>query len=102
LVVQAFVNDAERAAKRAAVDSDLDGRYPRIMSKDEITREALSLPLPERVLLAEVLWRSIDERPDEERAAVAEALRRNAELSDGAVSGRTHEQVMDAARRSLG
>jgi hypothetical protein len=77
------------------------------MSRDEITQEALSLPLSQRVLLAQALWRSIDERldeneADEERAAIDEATKRDAELSSGAVIGRGHQQVMDAARRSLG
>jgi hypothetical protein len=77
------------------------------MSRDEITQEALSLPLSQRVLLAQALWRSIDERldeneADEERAAIDEATKRDAELSSGAVIGRSHQQVMDAARRSLG
>jgi hypothetical protein len=35
------------------------------------------------------------------RAAVAEAIRRDKELSSGRVTGRTHEEVMEAARRSL-
>ncbi len=46
--------------------------------------------------------RAIDERPnadhaDEER----EAIKRDEELASGAVAGRTHDQVMEAARRAL-
>jgi hypothetical protein len=38
--------------------------------------------------------------PDrDERAAVAEAIRRAKELSSGRVAGRSHEEVMQAARR---
>jgi putative addiction module component (TIGR02574 family) len=73
----------------------------------EHLNELLALPLPERVELAQALWQSIDQTPDldsgqEEREAAALARRRDAELSSGAVSGRTHEQVMEAARRALG
>ena len=38
----------------------------------------------------------------EERDAVREAIRRDQELSSGAVIGRTHEEVMLAARRAIG
>ena len=49
------------------------------------------------------LWESIDTGlPDtDERAAIKEALRRDEELSSGKVTGRTHEEVMQAARRAL-
>ena len=77
------------------------------MSTEQLTQQAVSLPLPERVLLAEALWESIDEElaaraPDEERAVIDEAMRRGEELRQGIVAGLTHEQVMDAARRSIG
>lgn len=66
----------------------------------------LELPLPERVALAQALWQSIDEDPgpdatDEEREALEQARKRDAELSSGLVAGRTHQQVMEAARRIL-
>ena len=38
---------------------------------------------------------------DVKYAAVSEAVRRDAELSSGKVAGRTHEEVMEAARRAL-
>ena len=74
------------------------------MSVQELKQEAMSLPLAERVSLAQALWESIDAGlPDtDERAAVAEAIRRDGELSVGRVAGRTHEEVMQAARRALG
>ena len=37
-----------------------------------------------------------------DRKAIAEAIRRDKELSSGAVKGRTHEEVMRAARRAIG
>jgi len=33
---------------------------------------------------------------------LAEAIRRDEELSSGVVQGRTHEEVMQAARRAVG
>jgi putative addiction module component (TIGR02574 family) len=72
------------------------------MSNEQLTSEALALPLQERVALAEALWQSIDENPEtdlsiEERDAVSRALMRDADLASGAVPGRTHDQVMQAA-----
>jgi len=74
------------------------------MSREQITRAALELPLNERVDLAEQLWQSIEEGLPavEEREAIETARRRDAELDSGAVSGRTHDQVMESIRRALG
>ncbi len=73
------------------------------MTTEQLIADAMALPLSERVSLAQALWESIDAGlPDaDERAAVAEAIRRDQELSSGGVAGRTHEEVMQAARRSL-
>ncbi len=64
----------------------------------------MALPISERVSLAQSLWQSIDAGLAEagERDAVREAIRRDQELSSGAVVGRTHEKVMQAARRAIG
>ncbi|MEI9894394.1 MAG: addiction module protein [Chthoniobacter sp.] len=74
------------------------------MSSEQLTAEAMALPLSERVSLAQALWQSIDSglADHDEREAVREAIRRDQELSSGAVAGRTHEEVMQAARRALG
>lgn len=66
--------------------------------------EAMALPLSERVSLAQTLWQSIEAglADTDEREAGREAVRRDQELSSGAVEGRTHEEVMLAARRALG
>jgi putative addiction module component (TIGR02574 family) len=74
------------------------------MSKEQLIAEAMELPLPERVALAQALWQSIDaDLPDtDENDAVREAVRRDQELSSGTVAGRTHEEVMQAARRAIG
>jgi len=58
------------------------------------------------VALAQTLWQSIEDRPagkvsDEVDWAIREADRRDAELSSGQAVGRTHEQVMQAARRAV-
>jgi len=73
------------------------------MSTKQLIADAMALPLSERVSLAQALWESIDSGlPDaDEGGAVAEALRRDRELSSGQVIGRTHEEVMEAARRAL-
>jgi putative addiction module component (TIGR02574 family) len=89
----------------ATLESDRGARYAAGMSNEHLTRDALALPLAERVALAQALWQSIDDEPggeaadDEERDAVDLAHQRDRELASGAVAGRTHEQVMEAARR---
>jgi putative addiction module component (TIGR02574 family) len=74
------------------------------MSAQQLTTEAMALPLSERVSLAQALWQSIEAgRPDADQdEAVREAMRRDEGLSSGAVIGRSHEDVMEAARRALG
>ena len=74
------------------------------MSTQQFTSEAMALPISERVSLAQALWQSIDAglAAAKDREAVAEAIWRDEELSSGAVHGRTHEEVMQAARRAVG
>jgi putative addiction module component (TIGR02574 family) len=74
------------------------------MAIQQLTEQLIALPLAERVNLAEALWQSIGEdlHADSEREAIEKAARRDAELNSGAVSGRTHEEVMQAARRAIG
>ena len=64
----------------------------------------MALPLSERVSLAQALWQSIDAgmADIDEREPVSDAIRRDEELSSGAVVGHTREQVMQAARRAIG
>ena len=73
------------------------------MSTEQLIADAMALPLSERVSLAQALWESIDAGlPDtDERAAITDAIRRDRELSLGSVTGRSHEEVMQAARRAL-
>ncbi len=74
------------------------------MSTKQITAKAMALPLAERVSLAQALWQSINsDLPDgDERAGLDEAIRRDQELSSRKVSGRSHDEVMKAARRATG
>jgi len=64
----------------------------------------MALPLQERVGLAEALWQSIGQGLNSggEAEAVEQADRRDAELISGAAVGRTHADVMRAARAALG
>ena len=76
------------------------------MQTDALVQQLMALPLPDRVIVAQELWQSIDERlgadtGDEHRDAAKEALRRDAELASGTVIGRSHEEVMEAVRRAL-
>ena len=63
----------------------------------------MALPLAERATLAQALWASIDDGlpVTDEPTAIADALRRDAEFSAGTVTGRTHAEVMEAARRAI-
>jgi hypothetical protein len=91
---------------RRSVASCIDGRaftsYGSIVSAQQLKQDAMALPLSERVSLAQALWESINAGlPDtDEQAAVRDAIRRDQELSSSAVAGRTHEEVMQAARRA--
>jgi putative addiction module component (TIGR02574 family) len=73
------------------------------MSTEQLLEDAMALSLAERVSLAQALWESIDVGlPDvDERSAVVEAVQRDHALSSAKVTGRTHEEVMKAARRAL-
>ena len=73
------------------------------MSTQQLTEEAMALPLEDRVALAQALWQSIIVGlPDaNERLAAEEAGRRDRELSSGAVAGRSRTDVMQAARRAI-
>ena len=74
------------------------------MSTQQLTIKAMALPISERVSLAQALWQSIDGGLEvaKDRDALADAIRRDKEISSGVVQGRTHEEVMRAARRAVG
>jgi hypothetical protein len=74
------------------------------MSTQQLIAEAMALPLAERVSLAQALWDSINGHfvDSDDRDAIRQAIGRDQELSSGLAAGRTHEEVMQAARRAIG
>lgn len=74
------------------------------MSTNQLTAEAMALPLAEKAFLARALWASIDSDQIDasERAYVREAVSRDRELSTGAVGGINHKEAMSIARRAVG
>jgi putative addiction module component (TIGR02574 family) len=75
------------------------------MTTEELTQQALALPLAKRLELAKTLLQSVDEDDmnldADEQAMIVEAHRRAAEMAANPSMGRTHVQVFDAARRAL-
>jgi hypothetical protein len=73
------------------------------MSTEQITSEAMALPLPERVSLAQAPLESIKSGQPAcgEAAALDDAIKRDKDLTAGKVVGRSHEDVMKAARRAI-
>ena len=73
------------------------------MTTPRLLEQVLALPLADRLSLAAALWQSIDAGlpAGDEREAIDQATQRDANLTSGAVTGRTHEQVMLAARRAI-
>jgi putative addiction module component (TIGR02574 family) len=72
----------------------------------ELTREALALPIGERILLAQELWASLEaskpgNNADDVEQALDLAVQRDAELSSDVVDGVSHAEVMARARKSL-
>lgn len=70
------------------------------MSKtDQLLREALSLPIEQRVLLADSILRSLNTPdPDVDKAWVKEAKRRLEELRSGKVEAVSGEEVFEKIR----
>ena len=62
-------------------------------TREQLENEAQSLPREERARLAEALIASLDEEAEMERAWLAEAERRAAELDSGAVESIPAEDV---------
>ena len=62
-------------------------------TREQLENEAQSLPREERARLAEALIASLDEEAEMERAWLAEAERRAAELDSGAVESIPAEGV---------
>ena len=71
----------------------------------EITDRIMALPAAERVAIAQKVWQSIEEddwliSPQSDAEAIATAHRRDAEMSQGRVPQRAHQEVMQNARRA--
>jgi len=86
------------------VDPSNSDSYSTLMSTKELVAEAIALPLSERISLAQILWQSIDTDVTEadDQNSMRNAIRRDRELESGEVIGRTHEEVMEAARKAIG
>ena len=72
----------------------------------QLTTLALSLPIEDRILLAQQLWDSLGKTPassieNEGAAAVKEAQQRDEEIESGSCETVSHEQVMQNARKKL-
>jgi hypothetical protein len=73
------------------------------MSTEQITAEAMALPLPDRLSLVQALWRSIDAGlPDSyERDVMRETARHERELSIGKMGRRDRGQAMNPVRGAV-
>lgn len=74
------------------------------LTLEQLTAEAMRLPLESRALLADRLVESLDsaELDDIQRLWTAEAIRRRDEVRSGRVHSIPGEQVMDEVRRLVG
>lgn len=73
---------------------------------DELTQQILALPIDERAALAQRLWASLDTAdpssgPDADGELLEILKRRHAEMDSGVVVGRSHSEVMAAAREAV-
>ena len=73
----------------------------KVMSIDQLTAEAMALPLKERLMLADALYASAPIEEDEEfdPEFTRELMRRVEEMDSGKVQGIPHEEVMEEAWR---
>ena len=74
------------------------------LTLEQLTAEAMQLPVESRVLLADRLVESLDpaEVDDIQRLWTAEAIRRRDEVRSGRVQSVPGEQVLDEVRRLVG
>lgn len=74
------------------------------LTLEQLTAEAMQLPVESRVLLADRLVESLDsaELEDIQRLWTAEAIRRRDEVRSGRVQSVPGEQVLDEVRRLVG
>jgi len=69
----------------------------------QLKSDLLALPISQRAFLAQELWGSLEQGffGYDETDLLDEAERRNLEMADGKVVGRTHEEVMSSLRQRL-
>jgi putative addiction module component (TIGR02574 family) len=74
------------------------------LTLEQLTAEAMQLPVESRVLLADRLVESLDsaELDEIQRLWTAEAIRRRDEIRSGRVKSIPGEQVMEEVRRLVG
>ena len=69
---------------------------------EELTRYALSLPIDNRVYLAQILWESISTtKQDNESELFNILVKRDKEISDKKESCRSHKEVMNSAYEAI-
>ena len=71
----------------------------------KLADQVLALPPAERSQLAQRLWENLDDADRgsevQDHETIAEALRRDAEITAGLAPVRSHQEVMDAARKAV-
>ncbi|MBM4083048.1 MAG: addiction module protein [Planctomycetes bacterium] len=69
----------------------------------DVTKEALALPVEDRVVLAQRVWQSVEHfaSPEIEKAWLDEADRRWQEIEEGKVRCQPADKVMKRARATL-
>jgi putative addiction module component (TIGR02574 family) len=74
------------------------------LTLEQLTAEAMRLPIESRALLADRLVESLDspELEDIQQLWTAEAIRRRDEIRSGRIQSIPGEQVMDEVRRLVG
>jgi putative addiction module component (TIGR02574 family) len=78
--------------------------YTMPLTFEQLTAEAMRLPIESRVLLADRLVESLDSAETDEiqRLSTDEAIRRRDEVRSGRVKAIPGEQVLDEVRRLVG
>lgn len=76
------------------------------MTAAELTSQILALPADQRAAIAQRVWESIEGEefaisPQADAEALAVSQRRDDEMSNCEVSGRSHEEVIKNARRAI-
>lgn len=79
-----------------------------VISIAQLTKDALSLPLDERIQLAQLLWESVNAEPESSQDARADEdellstlERRNSELENGTLEAVPYDQALNSLRKSL-